>query len=301
MSRCKSILLLALCWLLSLSSATACDVCGGVASGGLFSIFPQYRQPFIAVRWHYLRFQGQGSFVDRQSSLAQWEIQSGIFVWKRFQILASIPINIASYTTTEEKYQLTGIGDMLLSANYMIFQTPDSSLRSFSHFLTVGGGLKIPTGANESAPVSSEQVMPANFQLGTGSWDYLLTMVYGLRSGNWAMQLDITSRINTINKSEYLFGDQVGSVLHGMYSWKLERTTVVPYGGLYLEYLGKDVDNQIIQSDTGGKGAFASFGLETNMGKYSLGVNTLTPIAQTYADETTRSQCRINAQLTFLF
>lgn len=85
-----------------------------------------------------------------------------------------------------------------------------------------------------------------------------------------------------------------------MYSWQLPNFKLIPYGGMYFEYLGTDKKYRIIQSDSRGNGTFFSKCCEMLIRSVSIGVNALQPIKQHYAQGKTRAKIRLNAQISFL-
>ncbi|WP_276167246.1 hypothetical protein [Zobellia alginiliquefaciens] len=57
------------------------------------------------------------------------------------------------------------------------------------HFLQLGGGIKMPTGKYDKK--NNEGIVNPSFQLGNGSWDYVLAINYGFTYKNWGISWSI--------------------------------------------------------------------------------------------------------------
>jgi hypothetical protein len=69
----------------------------------------------------------------------------------------------------------------------------------------VGGGVKLPTGKYNTN--NNGSVNPS-FQLGTGSWDYLLATEYIVRRKQFGLNTMLNYVIKTENRKWYRFGNQ---------------------------------------------------------------------------------------------
>ena len=104
-----------------------------------------------------------------------------------------------------QRKSLKGLGDIVISANYNLINTYDSADHFFKHNLLIGGGLKLPTG--EFRAIENGLTVNQNFQLGTGSLDFLFNFIYTVRRKNLGLNTELSYSRNTTNKDEYKFGN----------------------------------------------------------------------------------------------
>ena len=101
---------------------------------------------------------------------------------------------------------ISGIGDASILAFYTAYT--DAPVRPKER-LTLGFGLKTPTGKNDSR-TSSGAMVHAMMQAGSGSWDPLFTVNYMHAWYPWVMQVSGFYHMTTKSDKGYEFGDQVG-------------------------------------------------------------------------------------------
>ena len=99
---------------------------------------------------------------------------------------------------------ISGIGDITVLGFYSLVRTKNDSLK-YQHHLQLGGGVKMPTGKfNET---NNGSVNPS-YQLGTGSWDYILATEYVIKRNRSGLNVMLNYNIKTENQKEYQFGNQ---------------------------------------------------------------------------------------------
>jgi hypothetical protein len=154
----------------------------------------------------------------------------------------------------------SGFGDVALSLRY-------AALTTKRHRVTVGGGVKLPTGEyklrDQEGAVSEPTLMP-----GTGSVDYLLSAMYQYLwvPGSLTGFASLAPRFNTANPMHYRMGDSV--VANAGLAWN--ATDRVTFSGQLNarrawsdEFLGMWVP------DTGNTFVFATPGVRLATGKAS--------------------------------
>jgi hypothetical protein len=159
---------------------------------------------------------------------------------------------------------------------YQLYQThKDSTL--FIHSLQAGAGLKIPVGKFDAT--NNGSVNPS-YQVGTGSWDYLLAAEYVIRRQKLGLNTLLNYVIKTENDKYYQFGNQFNYAGTFFYSLKRNAYSIVPQLGFAGEVyesnyqLGQKVRN------TSGDIFLGKIGFEVGKDKLSLGANVMLPIAQ---------------------
>ena len=279
--------LLFLILVLSSLSGKACDVCGCSLGGNYFGLLPLYNKNFVGLRWSQAKF---NAHMDHHSKYLQKEYSNDTYhkveLWGRFnvssrlQLFAFVPYSYNHMDGNVQDVRASGLGDVTFMANYMLFKSMDDDNQSLKHMITVGGGLKLPTGKHDKTDQGT--LVNPNFQLGTGSVDFLLNATYTIRYKKVGMNVETGYKINTRNQNDYLFGNQhyVSSQL--FYSKKLGVFTLLPNTGIYYERASQHKDGKSVLTNTGGTALFLSAGLETYVANFSVGVNYKKPLTQHY-------------------
>lgn len=287
-----------LCLMASLPTY-ACDACGCVGAAGL-SLMPHQQSSFVGLSWQSLRFRGSSTDFEDIDHFQLASLQLNWRVAERLQLLAILPYRMNATQLNDQLNRSNGLGDMSLMAQYRVFPGKNISLSPVKHVLDVGLGIKLPTGKFQDEVQAN--ALPTNYQLGSGSLDYLARVRYHLSRGNWNFQVDVFGRLTTVNSQEYRFGDQLS--VHSFVGYWHRRVgySVMLYTGLYTEYMSQDVNRGFYQLFTGGNGQYISTGMETLLGgNYSMGVNIQPPISQNYAQGDIVAKSRFQFRFNFLF
>lgn len=116
--------------------------------------------------------------------------------------------------------ETTGIGDTELSAVYTFF-----SREKVRHRWQMQLGMSIPTGSIDergSTPSFTNARLPYQMQLGTGTLDPILGVIYSGKTDNWAWGSEVITTLRVgVNKNGYRYGDQYS--LNGWGSWKINE------------------------------------------------------------------------------
>lgn len=296
----KAIVIFTICgWLLA-SSAAACDVCGCSSSGNLMVGMPGHQSNFVGIGWKYLSFSAwdlDGNQAD--DGFMQWDLRGRFALNKRFQLQASIPYNLSMRTFEGSKSQLGGLGDAMLLGSWNAIETAPDSIHKAKHLLTVGSGLKLPTG--KFAIDGKNLPLPANFQLGTGSYDVVFLLNYRYQLDKWGFNLAVNGRLNSVNPHAYQFGDQLGTQVFAFHWLEVGKVALMPYAGGYAEFIEADKRKGIYQYGTGGKGLYALAGLEAFAGDFAIGVSLQTPVFQSYTSQNIEANMRLSGTVSYLF
>lgn len=257
-----------------------CDACGCSASGGSMGFASMLNTNFIGIRY----FNQSYKSTDGLYSNSPWynenfntlQLWARIPVVKRVQISALIPYHFHNRETNSGTQNISGLGDITVLGMYQLYQThKDSTL--FIHSLQAGAGLKIPVGKFDAT--NNGSVNPS-YQVGTGSWDYLLATEYVIRRQKLGLNTLLNYVIKTENDKYYQFGNQFNYAGTFFYLLKRDAYSIVPQLGFAGEVyesnyqLGQKVRN------TSGDIFLGKIGFEVGKDKLSLGVNVMLPIAQ---------------------
>lgn len=292
--------------LLIKSNVLACDICGCGAGSYYIGLMPQFHKNFVGVRYRYSIFESHLGRSSQSSVFATQEIFRTTEIWGRFyphrkvQILAFLPYQFNTQLEKGIAKNLQGIGDAMVIANYNIFNTLyDTTV--FKHSLWLGSGIKLATGKYRYNESSSQQVANPNFQLGTGSYDFLLTANYTIRYRKLGINADISYKVNTQNSQNYQFGNRLSANLQLFYIRNIGNIGFMPNTGVYLENSATDKRNNYYVENTGGNLLAATMGIDIFFKNLSAGLNYQIPTIQNLADGQIKAQNRAFIHLTFLF
>jgi len=123
-----------------------------------------------------------------------FQIEVPVFLWKDHLDAAGVRDDRAF-----------GLGDVSLSARTELFRSGGMVPK---HVLSVTGTVKTPTGANARRPGDGAAALPIDehVQLGTGSWDGLLTLSYAFGPQPWTFFANATGRLNTESSRGFRYG-----------------------------------------------------------------------------------------------
>jgi hypothetical protein len=287
----------------------ACDLCGCGAGGYYLGVMPQFQKNFVGVRYRNASFDSHLGGNGNYSSL--FETQERFYtaeVWARFyphpklQLLAFLPYQWNFQDENNQTKSLSGMADASIIAQYEVWNTTtDTISQKFEHSFFVGTGVKLPTGKSDFNDEDALQVANANFQLGTGSTDFLLTSQYTIRYKKAGFTADISYKINTENNQNYRFGNRVSTNATLFYVKQIGKFGFMPTVGAYYENSQKDKRENKTIFDTGGNLFNAVFGTQIYTGRFMFGINYHTPLKQNLANNQINSKDRLMIQTAFLF
>lgn len=273
--------------LLAAHVTMACDVCGCSLGGSYFGILPQFNKNFVGLRWSQARFHAymnhQSDYLKPETSndtYQKLELWGRYYVNKRIQLFAFIPYSFNSMKGTEQVVSSQGLGDITLIGNYLLLNTGEDKTKKFKHTWMAGAGVKLPTG--DSNLEDKGVLVNPNFQLGTGSLDFLLSTVYTLRYQKAGLSVESGYKINTRNRNDYVFGNQFHASSQIFYWQNAGLFAFLPNAGVYFEQAAKHRDGTILQANTGGSSVQLTAGLETYVKGFTVGFTYKHPVNQHY-------------------
>ncbi|MCB9194715.1 MAG: hypothetical protein H6600_07570 [Flavobacteriales bacterium] len=229
------------------------------SSGGLMlkhgGELPQYHDN--TVRETYQRIELAGTYF--------WNLK-----WNT-QIIVPIVQNTQEVDNSLE-YFVRGIGDVTILQNYMLFNTKNySDSIKFKHRLSVGAGLKFPTGSIDV--VRSKGIPNIDLQPGTGSWDVLFSTTYIGMYEKVGLMANANYKLNGTNKDHFQYGNtlNINSYFFGMIN--ISKLKLMPMVGVYSEIFAKDKVAGEVDLDTGGDLWMWDGGLSLFVSKLKLQFN----------------------------
>ncbi|MFN3850776.1 MAG: hypothetical protein ACK4NY_15190 [Spirosomataceae bacterium] len=282
----------------------ACDMCGCANSGSFFGILPQSHLRFVGVRYRTRDFDSHlnSQILKTKEHFQTTELWGRFYPFKKTQLLVFLPYNFNKQTTLSGRTaKLEGLGDASMIMHYNVFNTFwDSTVHHINQNFLIGGGIKLPTGRYKFEE-TGEEGANANFQLGTGSVDFVLNAIYTLRYHNWGLNFDASHKINTANSSRYRFANRTNGSLTAFYTAKLGDLTVMPNLGTMVEYSKKDTKNGIENDFTGGWVMMANAGIELYYKRFSTGLTFQKPIVQNLVNRESKINQQASVNFTLMF
>jgi hypothetical protein len=212
------------------------------------------------------------------------------------QLTALLPYHDNNRELASGKEGISGLGDFTVMGMYTLMQPTMDSVAVYSHKVQFGCGVKASTGKYN---VSNNGTLNPSFQLGTGSWDYLLVTEYVVKRKQLGLNTALSYTFKTENQKQYQFGNQFnyGSTL--FYLLDLDKIKFVPQLGIAGEVY--ESNKQVKQDVIGTKGdiLFSKFGLEVGRNKFSLGLNFMKPISQNLTEGNVKSNYRLSINLNY--
>jgi hypothetical protein len=274
-----------------------CDACGCSASGGSMGFASMLNSNFIGIRYFNQNYKSTDGLYS--NSLWYTENFNTTQVWARipvkenFQVSVLIPYHSHNRATAIGNQAISGLGDITLLVMYSLYQTHKDST-FLVHTLQMGGGLKMPTGTFNEA--NSGTVNPS-FQLGTGSWDYLLATEYIVRRKQFGLSAMLNYVIKTENQKNYRFGNQLNYAATLFYLY--EKDTFAPQLGIAGETYESNYQHGQKLPKTAGNALFGKLGFEVGRNAFSLGANAMLPIQQNLTGGNVEANYRWSINLNY--
>jgi len=297
----KRITLLTIFGMLFWQSATACDACGCSISGNGMGILTAFRSNFIGLSWQRSTFQGLpghgGGGTDYFHTV---ELSARYHFTDRWKVLVNQPYRINQRKLEGETDGIQGLSDTRIVASYTILNRKKLGDET-SLFFELGGGVKLPTGKYN--PDLHETDLPENFNIGNGSWGYILQPNLVLNHKKSGLVFGGLYQYFGKTDNGYRFGSQLSTRLLAFNEVKLsDKITLLPNAGLSAEWIVEDqFFNDKTVTGTGGSGVFANAGINLKSEKFLFGVTYAQPISQSYSHGEVEAKGRIACQFSYIF
>lgn len=281
-------------------------MCGCGNGGTFFGMLPQSHLRFVGLRYKQVSFDSHltSKLLRTQESFQTAELWGRLYPFKKTQVLFFVPfaMNTQTMLSSGDKASLQGLGDVTLMAHYNLFNTFwDSTAHAITQSLMIGGGAKLPTGRYKYDEQSVSEVANANFQLGTGSVDFIANVIYTLRYKDWGLTTNMAYKMNTDNSNQYRFGNRFTTNASVFRTIPIANVTLMPNAGLYYEHSQQNQVNGLANNLTGGDLLAGSVGVESYFKHVSLGINSQLPLAQQLVSGQIKQYHQLTIHLSILF
>lgn len=300
-----------LIFLITIKAAKACDVCGSSALSPLLGIRSGLTQKQVGLRFQqhvihaHLGPAGQRTPLSTQERYQSLDFFGSWEVAPRWKVMAQIPYQMQQRKglASGASQQQSGVGDVTLVGLYQLFTSRPVSASHGQHFLHVGAGVKLPTGAYESIQTSDLLQSNNAFQLGSGSTDVVLQAQYEFQKDSWGWQTQVLYQYATANRDAYRYGDKlVGNVLLYRALPFNPNTWVAPHVGLQTEWQDRHrLDKHYTITHSGGSLHTAVVGADLRWDRLQWTAQYQAPIAQDLAMGRVESKGRWSVQMAVSF
>jgi len=306
-------LLILLSLITAIQTSKACDICGCGVGGNYIGLLPDFTKRFVGVRYQFNRLTTQLDINGNRTALSTDEKYQTMELWgawnigQKWRVLALLPYNFnEKYTEGSDLLRKkNGIGDITLNGYYKLFDQSNTSASNklVVQSLWVGMGVKLPTGAYDVAEQQNATATNPNmFQLGTGSLDFIPSLMYDIRIQDFGINANASYKINTENKDDYRYGNKIAANASAYYKIALgPDSRLAPNAGLSFEGQQKDHAMGFKVEETGGHLVNASMGLEANFKRISVGASFQTPIQQELGKGRIDAGNRVLTHVSFSF
>ena len=251
------------------TTANACDICGGGSADYNPFLFPHLSKNYIGL--NFLNRSLHGHNHDGSTTRARYStllIFGQYSISRKVKFLAFVPYSANMIERDNNIIKSKGTGDVILLVNYKLW---DKAGESISQSLIIGGGAKLHTGTYTQP--KTEDVNDRNFQLGTGSIDYILNGSYRMGYGNWVVNAIGSYKYNTANKEHYRFGDILTAGGTVAYQKTFDKISIAPYVQVVHESQMKDADKHVLQDNSGGSILYTGAGMDVSASQITIGAN----------------------------
>ncbi len=282
------ILILALAPLL----ANACDVCGSGAGGNYLGILPEFSKHIIGLRYRsntlatHLGKNGTQTYLTSYDTYRTTELWGGWNIRRNIRVMAALPYNFNARKNQGTSKEKNGLGDVSISGFYRVLDRKRMSAggKLFTQSIWTGIGLKMPTGKYNAADKTQNTQNANLFQLGTGSFDATVNVIYDARLQDAGLNVWGSYKINTANKYGYRYGNKLALSLQPYYKFSIgKKIMAAPNVGIQFEMAQQDTDSKFAVDASGGQILLGTIGAELVFKKISFGANYQLPLSQNLA------------------
>lgn len=277
-----------------------CDACGCSANGGSMGFSSMFQNNFVGLRYFYQSYTSRDGifnnspWVDEEFNTVQ--VWARIPIIRKVQLSVLVPYHFHTRARSSGDENIDGLGDITVLAMYNLYETmKDSTV--FTHRLQLGGGVKAPTGKFDTE--NNKGSVNPGFQVGTGSWDYILAAEYVLKKDKIGLNLMGNYTFKTENDKLYQFGDQLNYGATFFYLIEHQSVKFVPQLGIAGEVFESNRQYRQTVPDSEGDIVFGKFGFEAGRKNWSVGINAMLPINQNLSNGNVESNYRWSVNLNY--
>lgn len=284
-------------------SSFACDVCGCANGFSFAGMLPQSNRTFIGLRYKHFSYTSHPDSKVLQSKelFQQTELWMRFFPANNVQVMGVFPYAFNKKETTTQTIYQSGISDPSLLASYALLNTLNAEKKHVvDHIVTVGIGAKAPLGKFDYDLTNSMEVANPNFQLGTGSWDQMLTLNHTMRFNRLGLSSEFLYRINGKNRNDYQFGNRASIGFNAYYQIYLPKAIQLnPLASFSMENWQKDKRLGMENRLTGGQMNWMGLGFDVSQKRKALQAMFQIPVYQQIGSGELKVEPRFFVQVNY--
>ena len=154
-----------------------------------------------------IRSTGDPSPMDRDLRVLAFPLVGVYGVTAKLTLFGIVPILDKNLEVTTPQGRLTrktsGLADVRFFARYTVFQ---ANRRGQTMRLAPFAGVELPTGTDDAVDALGR--LPGPLQLGSGSWDPFMGLVFSRQSFAWQVDVSASYKFTT-GTNDFQFGDEV--------------------------------------------------------------------------------------------
>lgn len=318
--RLKGLLLL-LASFCAINSGYACDLCNLYLSINPYDFKNSFSVNYRIVSASALYKAGphfnssRSSGVNRRHSSGQYflkdtrvderfqvvDLWGKYFVAKKLQLAINVPIEYNDYQYDKKvQTSVNGLGDISVLGIYQLHNTQTDTSNNFRQRVSVGGGVKLPTGNYKA--MKNDELIAEDLQAGSGSVDVILLANYMARYKKVGISLLTSYKLNGQNKLKYSFANGINVTGNLFYQLPvLKKNAIIPDVGVYYEQAERDSKDGNIVKNTGGRVLFMTYGIKLVRMPFVLEMRYQKKIKETLNDSQMPNNDRYIIGLTYNF
>jgi hypothetical protein len=306
----KKIFLIILCLFSIIGTTMACDICGCGAGSNYLGILPDFNAKIVGLRFRnseistHVGADGQHTYLTTQEYYNTFEFWGGWNIGRHFRVMATLPVSYNAKSSADVDISKTGMGDAMIQGFYQLLNKQSMAFKNkmLVQDIRIGGGIKLPTGKYNPLDEQATNEGANLFQLGTGSFDFIITGMYDIRLQDIGINIAASYKMNTANKYGYNYGNKVSTNAQLYYKFRVkESLTLSPNAGLSYENAATDLNDGNAVFTSGGYALFGTAGLEAKYKNLAIGGNWQPSISQHLAAGIVQAKNKMMIHVAVMF
>ena len=172
-----------------------------------------------------------------------------------------------------------GLGDASVLLQYAVFDPKKCTGKKVKHQLKFGFGVKVPTGQFK---MNADGTTSADFEMGTGSVDFLLNAIYTLSYKKFGFNVVSAYKKDLANKDQLRYGDKLKEGLDAFYILgKFKGFVFTPTAGVNYAHVFYNVYQKQPLNYTGGDYISACAGVDVYYKHFAFSTS-ISPMLMSY-------------------
>lgn len=301
-------IILTLSFLVALTPAKACDVCGGAVNSAGGDVIPGIFRNFIGLNANFRSFTSTHlTLFEDEIPIVSYEHFNSFSLTgryspiRRLQFLANVPVSLVSKEMEGEERNTWGISDASLRVNYLLIDRKNEEKKTFLN-LFLGSSVKAPTGRNNFRE-NEEFFFHRNMLPGSGTLDFGAHVDVLWRKKDMGLTFNGSSLFRGAVGNSYDFGNLYTTRLSGFRFFNVKKSKLMLDIGAEFAANGQDRDlySNTAEDYTGGWMISPSLRMNYFYKDFIFSVTAQRPLAQNLADGQVLNNYALQTSVIYLF